>query len=273
MPPDVTGPPELTPSAAATGAMCSLHPDRASTATCDRCGAFICDEDRRPLERRVFCPSCAVRPEVDYLEAFRLKYWGRRDLWAWGVGVAALFNGAGGVYSLIDQRWMDGAISLAFAGVGGFYFFGRAWARVALFVLPLLFFGLVAVGQIRAGGRASAPEAVGVVLGSSLIPTLILLGMFLDTRNKLFFKRPVSRKQLQRAWDLYANNTIARAGFLLSLLGLGPIGLVLSIIGLRRVNPSAHPPIGRKGQAVAGIVLGALGTIGGGALLVASLLP
>ncbi|WP_257459184.1 hypothetical protein [Archangium lipolyticum] len=48
--------------------------------------------------------------------------------------------------------------------------------------------------------------------------------------------------------------------------------LVCSIIGLRRVNPNAHPPIGRKGQAIAGIVLGTVGCLIWGGVLVLSLL-
>jgi hypothetical protein len=41
---------------------------------------------------------------------------------------------------------------------------------------------------------------------------------------------------------------------------------------LRRVDPSAYPPIGRKGYAIAGIVLGALGTLVWGTVLVMTLL-
>jgi len=48
-------------------------------------------------------------------------------------------------------------------------------------------------------------------------------------------------------------------------------GLACSIYGLTRVNPTAHPPIGRKGQAVAGIILGALGVVEWGGFLVAAL--
>lgn len=253
-----------------------MHPERASTATCERCGAFICDEDRRLLEGRIFCPACAVRPEVDYLEAFRLKYWGRRDVWAWLIGVMALLNGVGAVGLLVQQSWLEAGSSLLFAAVGGFYFFGQIWARVALFALPVLS-ALSLVAALPEDMELGGPGLVGTMLGRSLIPLAILVGMFRDTRNQLFFKLPVPREKLQRAWDLLANNSVARAGFLLSLLGLvvpgvAVLGLVLAIVGLRRVDPLAHPPIGRKGQAIAGVVLGAVGIGIWGTFLAAGLL-
>jgi hypothetical protein len=255
--------------------MCSLHPGRASAATCERCGAFICEEDRRTLNGRTYCPACAVRPEVDYLEAFRLKHWGKRDGWAWLIGVGALLNGVGSIGQVVQESWLEAASSLMFAAVGGCYFFGQVWARVALFALPVLS-AVVVVAAMPEEMEANGPVVVGVVMGRSLIPLAVLAAMFLDTRNKLFFKLPVSQEKLQRAWDLYANNRMARAGFLLSFLGLvvpgvAVVALVLSIVGLQRVDPLGHPPIGRKGQAIAGIVLGVVGLVTGGAILLAML--
>ena len=60
------------------------------------------------------------------------------------------------------------------------------------------------------------------------------------------------------------NNPVARAGYLVSFLALalGPVALIsipLCIVGLRRVDPHSHPPQGRKGQAIAGLVLSAVG--------------
>ncbi len=83
-------------------------------------------------------------------------------------------------------------------------------------------------------------------------------------RNPLFFKEEVSREALQAAWDRYKNNPVARGGVWAGVLGLLIPGvcfaaLVCGIIGLRQVNPRAHPPIGRRRQAIAGIVLGVLG--------------
>jgi hypothetical protein len=96
------------------------------------------------------------------------------------------------------------------------------------------------------------------------VPALVLAAILQDTRNRLFFKVDVPREKLKKAWDLYCNNTIARVGFLLGIFSmllcpLAVFGLPCSIVGLRRVNPQAHPPIGRKGQAIAGIVFNSVG--------------
>jgi hypothetical protein len=67
-------------------------------------------------------------------------------------------------------------------------------------------------------------------------------------------------------WDRNANNSVARSGLQLSLASLfiplfAPLGLGFSIVGLRRVDLGARPPVGRKGQAIAGVVIGALGMV------------
>ena len=109
---------------------------------------------------------------------------------------------------------------------------------------------------------AAGPAAVG----SSLVPLLVALAIYNDTRNRLFFKVEVPREKLRKAWDLYSNNSIARAGFLVGLFSLlvcplAIAGLPCSILGLKRVDPQAHPPIGRRRQAIAGIVLSSLGLV------------
>jgi hypothetical protein len=87
----------------------------------------------------------------------------------------------------------------------------------------------------------------------------------------------VSPEALKKAWDLYHNNTLARVGVLLGFFGMlipgvGILALICSTIALRRVNPNAQPPIGRKGQAITGIVLGGLSTLYWGALILRVLL-
>jgi len=261
---------------APSGARCSLHPERAAAMTCSRCGVFICADDARILggtarEAKTYCPSCAERPEIDYLEAFRQKCWGKRDVWAWLLGTSALLFGAAGLFgasgSIQDRDWGGLAFTgglLAQAAVQGCYFFGLRWTRLAVLAIP----------------AAAVVLSARLDPASSIVPAiafLVLFGAYFDTRNRLFFRVEVSRTALHKAWDLFANNSLARAGYLLGfaslLLGvLAPIGLVLSIIGLSRVNPEAHPPIGRKGQAIAGIVLSSLSLAGWGALLLFSLL-
>src|SRR4051812_45247682 len=119
-----------------TPATCSLHPDRPATFTCSRCGAFICDADRRLLGADVFCPTCVVRPDVDYLEAFRQSVWGKRDSWAWLVGIGAALNAFTGVGGLATGRLVYGVIGILAAVIGACYFLGMRWARVGLLATP-----------------------------------------------------------------------------------------------------------------------------------------
>lgn len=75
---------------------------------------------------------------------------------------------------------------------------------------------------------------------------------------------------LRRMWNVHMNNAPARAGFMLSLFGLvvplvSPIVLVCSLVGPYRVDPTAHPPLGRKKQAIAGILLSMVGLLWGAA--------
>ena len=250
---------------------CQSHPEEPVLGTCPRCGTFFCEQDRENVDGRDYCASCAKRPDVDYLEAFRLKYWGKRDLWAWLVGLGGLLNLTVGVLGFVFGQ---GEASMAFVhaglllmgGVGIAFWAGYPFARLALCFLPV---ASMAVGALS--------EPAPVAIGRGIIPLIFAIGIYRDTRNQLFFKVEVSREALQKSWHLYANNSAARTGILLSSAGLlipvfAPFGLVSSIIGLRRVDPHAHPPIGRKGQAIAGIVLGALSILGWGGLLLASLL-
>jgi hypothetical protein len=56
-------------------------------------------------------------------------------------------------------------------------------------------------------------------------------------------------------------NGLAIAGFVTSLLCMGLVGLILSIVGLSQIKKD--PSQGGKGLAIAGIVLGALGIVAG----------
>jgi hypothetical protein len=244
-------------------ARCFVHPEEPALGTCIRCGTFFCAQDRRTVGDKDYCASCAMRPEVDYLEAFRLKYWGKRDVWAWLVAFGALINLVFGLQLLVSspENLLFAIISLAATAVGACFWAGLPFARPALCFVPIV---SLLVGLVTQGPRA---------LVSGLMPILITLFIYSDTRNKLFFREQVPPEALQKAWDLYSNNRIARAGFLLSILGIlmppvAPVALVCSIIGLRRVDPAAYPPIGRRGQAIAGIVLGSIGILWGLALLV-----
>lgn len=234
-------------------AVCAIHPEAAAAGSCVRCGAFFCEADTAVVDGAAYCASCAARPDVDYLEAFRLKYWGKRDTWGylailWFVlGFFVALRGATG-----DNLLVLG-LGLAQAGIAAAYFLLIPWARIALVGLQVAGV-VVAVSSSRSG---SVPNLVGVLV------TVMLLT---NTRNRLAFRQEVSREQLRKAWDLYANNVIARTGLLLSFLGLfvpvvGLIATLCGVLGLRRVDPNGHPPIGRKKTAIAAIALGVLGTV------------
>ncbi len=228
--------------------------------TCMRCGVFV---ERRADVKFVFgkpyCSTCAARPDVDHLEAFRLKYWGKRDVWAWLIGLGVPFTLLGLAGTLTSGTWLAVPGQLASIIVGAAFFLGRPWARWGGFIS----LGLNMLPAFGPGPAAAAAPVVGGVIG---ISALIWVAIIQSTLNKLFFKLDVSRHQLQKAWDLYANNTLARTGYLFGLLSLlvwpvGAIALPLSIAGLLRVDPNATPPIGRKGQAIAGIVCSSIGLL------------
>lgn len=85
-------------------------------------------------------------PATDYLEAFRLKCWGKRDGWAW------LFGMVGVLYLIIAGTVLFGAsgtgpqaqaagpaiLLLLEAGVGVCFWLGLRFARVGRIVIPLL---------------------------------------------------------------------------------------------------------------------------------------
>lgn len=243
-------------------ARCFVHPEEPALGTCTRCGTFFCAQDRRTVGDKDYCASCATRPEVDYLEAFRLRYWGKRDAWAWLVAFGAIINLMFGLQLLVSgaENLLFAFIALGAAAVGACFWAGLPFARLALCFVPII---SMLVGMVTQGAQAFV---------SGLMPIIITLVIYNDTRNKLFFREEVPPEALRKAWHLYSNNRVARAGFVLSIFGLlmpffAPVALVCSIIGLRRVDPAAHPPIGRKGQAIAGIVLGSIGIVWGLTLL------
>ena len=240
----------------ASEARCFRHPEHLATGTCTRCGTFICQVEQRVVDGAPYCETCATHPEVDWLDAFRLKYWGKRDAWAWLIGLGSLSNLVLAGNALLNERaFLAGGVLLAGAAINAGFWLGKRWARLALL-------GLQALNIVLNLFTAQLPTALAALIG-----LLITVAILLDTRNKLFFKIEVSREQLKKAWNLYSNNQVARTGFLCSILGvlmppLAPVGLLCSIIGLRRVDPTARPPIGRKGHAIAGIVVGGLATLG-----------
>ncbi|QRN95042.1 DUF4190 domain-containing protein [Archangium violaceum] len=239
------------------GGRCHAHPDQPALGACTRCGVFFCERDRRLVDDQPYCDTCAARPDVDYLERFRLEYWGKRDGWAWMVGINAVAYLIGGVFLLVagGANMLTTALFWLVAGaVCACFWLGQPWARLGFVFIPLVFMG---ISLVKA-------EPMGLAFG--VMPLLMSISIYNDTRNKLFFQVEMPRETLRKAWHLYKNNAVARAGLMLGVLGLffpgvGLIALVCSGIGLRNVDPDAQPPIGRKGQAIAGLVLGAVGCL------------
>lgn len=252
------------------GATCPRHPASTAIAACRRCGTFVCVADRVSLDGSNFCRDCAARPDVDYLEAYRLKYWGKRDSWAWFFGVGAILNTLLGLATLGGAAAADkfepstlflGLVLLSWAAVAGAFWAGVRAARQ----------GLLAVLVVYAVVLAAA---AGPAVAALIFPAALVVSALSSVRTKLFFKMHVPREQLRKTWALLHDNVLARHALLLGVTGLiigpfAPLGVVLGVIALRRVDPTAFPPIGRKAHAIAGIVLGALGTLVWGGVAIA----
>jgi hypothetical protein len=242
---------------------------------CFRCGVFLTGESLVLLGTNTFCAECARRPDVDYIEAFRLKHWGKRDGWAWLLGAGGVINAVAALGSLffaftegstqLREVLASSAVLLVFAAASiAFFFKVRAarWALAALW-LAAAGFSLASVGLMAIPG--------------ALITALLIVTLLTNWRTRLFFELPVSRGKLEAMWRLYHDNVLARNAATVAFSGLmvpplAPVGLLMGVVGLRRVDPKAWPPVGRRGYALAGIVLGTLGTLGWGALLASMLL-
>ncbi len=230
---------------------CAAHPEEAASITCQRCGNFLCTACRTRVMGAVYCPTCAARPEVNYLEAFRLSLWGRRDAWTYLVGLFTLLLLGGALGVLVEGLWMEALALLAAASVGVGFFLGQRWARIGLLLVPV------------ATGLIATPLVGAPVLVLCLAPFCASLQIYLDPRNRLFFRIDVPKPALHKLWDLHVNNTFARHALTLGLSSLFmpvlvPQANLFGVIGWRREDPQARPPIGRKGQAIAGIVLAVL---------------
>jgi hypothetical protein len=198
-----------------------------------------------------WCVACAARPEVHYLENYRARLWGKRDGSAWMALVVGVGFGLAALARLLQPGLpvLPTVAFLACAAAGVCFFLGMRWAREAFIAVPVLF-GLACVAR-----KSEGIGAFLVFLGVASLP------VYFDVRNQLFFRRPVSRKRLEKLWNLHENNPMARKGLTLALGSifipfLAPFAVLWGVMGLRQVNPDAIPPIGRKGQAVGAIVLG-----------------
>ncbi len=239
----------------ADAAVCPRHPTEPVAGACARCGAFICARDSKLVDTKLYCETCAARPDVDWLEGFKQKYWGRRDGWAWLFGIGAVLNLVTAVGMLFDPQVRLTAPFVLVSSVAG-----------ALWWLKIPAARWVVVGSLVASTVFIAVTVSPFAIAATVLPLLVVLSVATSTRTKLFFELEVSRDELRRMWDLYANNQVARYALSLGVLGLlvwpvAPVAIVCGVIGLARVDPDAKPPIGRRGSAIAGVALGVAGML------------
>ena len=219
------------------------------------------------LGSKTFCSTCAVRPDVDYLEAFRLKHWGKRDGWAWALGMGGLINGAvtlALVASSVGDLSSHPENAVPLLALAAVTAFSSANGIVFWLGYPIARWGLLLATTALTAVEMAAAGPAGLAV--AVIPSVVTVNIFINWRTRLFFKLPVKRATLQRAWDILHNNSVARQATIAGVAGLvipgfGLLALIMGIIGLRRVDPNAYPPVGKKAYAIAGIVLGAIGVI------------
>jgi hypothetical protein len=261
---------------------CATHPEEPITGTCERCGGFVCQLDTRSLFERTYCPACIGLPDVNYLEAFRLEVSGWADgfgsIYGFGgtvLNVALLLyalmpwitprnappSGSEIVYSAIVGVWSAFSIAISLS-----YLAGRVWTRQAVFA-PSSVFVALALSRLGIGGNGLAqvypPTADALAFTVPLVTACLA---WRSTANKLYFKLPVTEPALHRYWRVLRDNPIARQGFYASFFafcvpGASVLTLVASTVGLARVDANARPPQGRRGQAIAGIVLSLAGLV------------
>jgi hypothetical protein len=230
---------------------CATHPQEPASGTCSRCGTFVCAGCVRKISGKPWCAACAARPEINYLGRFRLKLWGRRDGPAWVAGALSLALAAATLLGLWERRplWLLVLVTGACSAASLAFFLGRRRAREALI-------GTSLSCAVALWGYGFRGPAIVFLLGCF---AAVLLSF--DTRNRLFFRQPVSPERLQRLWHVRENNPRARDAMYLGIASaffplFAPLAILVGVVALRRVDPNAVPPIGRKGQAIAGVVLG-----------------
>lgn len=227
---------------------CVFHPDRGAKAACQRCGRLLCDEDRRVVDEMVHCPRC------DPLESFRAKLWGKRDVWAWLMGLSAppqLWMTVDAVRTGAGLPWV--VANAALTVLCACYFFGQRWTRTAVLLSPLAV--LAAPDALFLSRAPRGMELGGVVWATKLtvllVGTGLLVGMYLNVRNQLFFRIDPPRARLAEERTEYFSNRIARWALGISLgglilPGLGAAALPMAITALYRIR--THPEAGLPGK-------------------------
>lgn len=250
--------PAPTAAGPASLGVCPTH-GAPAVCTCARCGVFCCADDSRLVAGKRHCLACAERPELSWLSNLRAEWTGQRDAWGWGLPVLGLLE-LGGVV-LAAGEWQElspvGRVSVGLlvlqAGVHLWCFTGHPWARRLLFAPA----GLgVAAGVLTQSPWAGLGWGVGALLS---------VAVFSDVRSRLFFGAPVTDAALRKYHGQYHDNPPALWASRLAAVGLlvpflGPLAVVLALVGLARVDKKATPPVGNAGTAALALVGGVLET-------------
>lgn len=253
------------------GLICEQHPGALVVGACARCGAFICDVDKTLVGARYYCPTCAARPDVNWLDQLRQRWLGVRDGWCWVfLGLAALevlafvaftadlvselSTGRGASRHGLLERVPALTLLAAEAALHATFLLGKRWSRWAIGVVPIL-----------GGVLALAQDQLGVAV-FWFLPLALAATVWSDTRNRLFFRLAVPDSELRKYHDKNLDNPMAQWGARLAAVGLvvpfvGLFGAVLGAIGLSRVDPTALPPVGKRFLAVFAIATGFLETL------------
>ncbi|NMO17491.1 hypothetical protein HPC49_15470 [Pyxidicoccus fallax] len=235
---------------AAVSSLCATHVEAPATGTCERCGTFICAAEGGRL-----CQPCAARGP----EAYRKRVWGRRDGWAWALGLLGVWYLVPTVlYVSRGQGEVANALLGAVSGVAcGLYWWGWKPMRLGIFAVPVLTGGVTLLG-------ASQGRDVAVAFGVMLMLAVPLLLARLSTRNRLFFREEVSPAALEKSLRRYLDKRLAYVALGLSILSpcIPPLMLVsvpLWVSLLRRKDPVTGEPLLRKGTAIAGLLFALFG--------------
>jgi len=251
----------------AADARCAKHPDTPASGICARCGSFICSADTRLVDLVAYCPTCATRPDVDWLEAYRQSKLGRRSSTEWGLLLLMplqLVYLIGCVLTFIEANRQHGVLIglivllLASAANGVLWFAGVRAARKLHLALG--------AGWLVALLGSLGPEMGLMVLLPAVLVALFAGAPLTSVPSKLFFQLPVERPALLKSYHSIENNALARYGVTFGVVGLVlPVfpfaALACGAIAWRRVDPNGRPPVGKRGQAIFAVVLGALGLV------------
>jgi hypothetical protein len=232
---------------------CPAHPAEPSVGACTRCGRFYCAKERILLDARPYCGDCGTRPDVDWLGHHYRQLEGKRSGLAWFLlflGLGLVMSGLALAISSLDRpRGLAGGVGLiVFGGCAIAVFSGRPRARPALFLGAAL---------------ATASFLLDAREWIALVPGGLLFGLagaaWTDVRTRVFFRVPVSRRELLRHYHREGSNPLAitasRLAFVsLIIPGLGLVSLVMGVMAVTRVNKKATPPVGNLSAALGAII-------------------